>query len=76
MDRVERSKEKLKQLIGDATYDSIRNAPQDQKHIQEYLCSFCFGDFYTRGGLDLKTRELLILTLNALSCINEVIPEQ
>ncbi|HRU32493.1 MAG TPA: hypothetical protein P5310_03675 [bacterium] len=37
MDRVERSKEKLKQLIGDATYDSIRNAPQDQKHIQEYL---------------------------------------
>ena len=24
------------------------------------LTETCFGDFYTRGGLDLKTRELLV----------------
>ena len=34
-------------------------APADLKHIQDYLSSFCFGDIYTRLGLDLRTRELL-----------------
>lgn len=39
---------------------SMRNsAPTDLKHIQDYLSANCFGDYYTRGGLDLKTRELL-----------------
>jgi 4-carboxymuconolactone decarboxylase len=33
--------------------------PSNLKHIQDYLSAFCFGDFYTRGGLELKTRELL-----------------
>lgn len=34
-------------------------APAELKHIQDYLSANCFGDYYTRGGLDLKTRELL-----------------
>ena len=28
-----------------------------------YLSAFCFGDFYTRKGLDLKTRELLTFAI-------------
>jgi 4-carboxymuconolactone decarboxylase len=108
------------EIFGDGMYQSVQNAPLVQKHIQEYLCSFCFGDFYTRSGLDLKTREILTLcivsalggcesqvkvhvqgnvnvgndkdtliaaliqclpymgfprTVNALNCVNEVIPE-
>lgn len=35
------------------------SAPPELRHIQEYLSSYCFGDFYTRGELDLRTRELL-----------------
>lgn len=35
------------------------SAPAEVKHIQDYLSANCFGDYYTRGGLDLKTRELL-----------------
>ncbi|WP_416327654.1 carboxymuconolactone decarboxylase family protein [[Eubacterium] hominis] len=35
------------------------NAFQDLKHIQNHLSAHCFGDFYTRKGLDMKTRELL-----------------
>lgn len=35
------------------------SAPEDQKHIQDYLSAYCFGDFYTRKTLDLKTRELI-----------------
>jgi 4-carboxymuconolactone decarboxylase len=98
-----------------------QDSPKDQLHIQRYLSANCFGDYYTRRGLDLKTRELLTFamlvslggaehqvkghvqgnanmgndkrtllsvvtqllpyigyprTLNAIRCINEVIPEQ
>ena len=34
-------------------------APQELKHVQDYLSANCFGDYYTRGGLDVQTRELL-----------------
>lgn len=34
-------------------------APQELKHIQNFLSAHCFGDFYTRKGLDMKQRELL-----------------
>lgn len=96
-------------------------APEDQKNIQDYLSAYCFGDFYTRNGLDIPTRELLTFavlaaqggcepqvkahvggnaavgngkevllaalvvclpyvgfprTLNALTCVNEVLPEK
>jgi 4-carboxymuconolactone decarboxylase len=38
------------------------------------LSAFCFGDIYTRSGLDLKTRELLTLCiLSALDgCENQL----
>lgn len=40
--------------------DAMRaNAPDDQKFIQDYLSAYCFGDTYTRKGLDLRTRELI-----------------
>lgn len=35
------------------------SAPAELKHIQDYLSAYCFGDFYTRGTLDLKMRELI-----------------
>jgi 4-carboxymuconolactone decarboxylase len=34
-------------------------------HIQRYLSDNCFGDYLTRGGLDLKTRELLTFSMLA-----------
>jgi len=108
------------EIFGDVIAKMQETAPANQRHIQEYLSSFCFGDFYTRGGLELKIRELLTLciistlggaegqvkshvlgnknvgndketliaaithclpyigfprTLNALACVNEVLPE-
>lgn len=38
-------------------------APADQKFIQQWLTANCFGDNYTRGGLDLQTRELLTFAI-------------
>lgn len=51
------------EIFGDVITKMRENAPADQKHIQNYLSAFCFGDFYTRSGLDLKTRELLTLCI-------------
>lgn len=50
------------------------NAPQELKHIQNYLSAYCFGDFYTRKGLDLKTRELLTFVMLATlgGCENQL----
>ncbi len=107
-------------IFGDLIAKLRQDAPANQAHLQDYLSAFCFGDFYTRNGLDLKTRELLTLcivsamggcesqvkahvqgnknvgnskeimisaiiqclpnmgfprTLNALACVNEIIPE-
>jgi 4-carboxymuconolactone decarboxylase len=95
-------------------------SPKNQVHIQKFLSANCFGDYLTRTGLDVKTRELLTYcmlismggtesqveghiqgnvnvgndketllsvttqllpyigyprTLNAIKCLNEVIPE-
>ena len=46
-------------IFGNRILDMHRNAPENLKHIQNYLSAMCFGDFYTREGLDMKTRELL-----------------
>lgn len=62
------------EIFGDVIRQNRENAPQNQKHIQDYLSAFCFGDFYTRGGLELKTRELLtVCIVSALGgCENQV----
>src|SRR6478735_9171531 len=51
------------EIFGDVIKKMQKNAPSNQTHIQEYLSAFCFGDFYTRSGLDLQTRELLTLCI-------------
>lgn len=47
------------QIFGDSIYSMRENAPQEIKHIQNCLSAHCFGDYYTRGTLDLKMRELI-----------------
>lgn len=110
-----------KSIFGDGIDKMHQTAPANQMPIvQNYLSAFCFGDVYTRKGLDLKTREILTFsiisalggcdsqvrshvqgnaavgnskenlidalaqslpyigfprTLNALACVNAVIPE-
>ena len=53
-----------KAIFGDAIDEMHASAPEDQKDITvNYLSAFCFGDFYTRKSLDLKTRELLTFSI-------------
>ena len=46
-------------IFGNIILDMHKNSTENLKHIQNYLSAMCFGDFYTREGLDMKTRELL-----------------
>lgn len=119
--RFEKGLEVQKLIVGAELIDKMyKESPENQKHIQKYLSANCFGDYLTREGLDLKTRELLTFsmllalggcepqlkghiranlnvgnnkqtllnvvtnllpyigyprTLNAISCLNEVIPD-
>jgi 4-carboxymuconolactone decarboxylase len=53
-----------KQIIGADTVESLyAGAPKDQMHIQHYLSANCFGDHYTRTGLDVPMRELLTFAM-------------
>lgn len=36
-----------------------QQTPDGQKHFNRFLEGFCFGDFYTRSGLDEPERELI-----------------
>lgn len=49
----------------EAIQKNHESAPKDLKHIQNYLSAHCFGDFYTRKGLDLKQRELITFSVIA-----------
>ena len=53
-----------RQIFGEAIDKMHETAPEGQKDlIVNYLSAFCFGDFYTRKVLDLKTRELLTFAI-------------
>lgn len=63
--RFELGREVQTRIFGDRIEQMAAQAPQDQAHIQRFLSANCFGDFYTRGGLDLATRELLTFAMLA-----------
>ncbi len=49
-------------LYGTEIRDNLADLPQPfDAALPRFLTEFCFGDFYTRGGLTLAQRELLIL---------------
>src|SRR5260370_2678060 len=59
-DRAEKGLAVQKQIIGRDTVEKLYNSsPADQMHIQHFLSANCFGDHYTRTGIDVPTRELL-----------------
>lgn len=45
--------------FGDSMRDFWKSGPEDSRHINKWLADNCFGDYYTRTGLDLKMRELI-----------------
>ena len=42
-----------------------KNTPDNQKHFNTFLEGYCFGDFYTRTGLNDQDRELITFSIIA-----------
>jgi 4-carboxymuconolactone decarboxylase len=62
--RAEQGLAVQKQIIGDESVDALyASAPGDELHIQQFLSANCFGDHYTRTGIDIPTRELLTFAM-------------
>ncbi|MEH2376440.1 carboxymuconolactone decarboxylase family protein [Nostoc sp.] len=52
-----------KAIFGETIDQMYERSPKDQLHIQRFLSANCFGDYYTRNGLDIKIRELATLSI-------------
>ncbi len=51
-------------LYGNEIYESMQGLPENMgEDVARFLTEVCFGDFYTREGLEPKTRELLIISI-------------
>ncbi len=52
--RLEKGVEAQAEIFGEHMKEAYKKS-----HINRYLASNCFGDYYTRRGLDLRQRELI-----------------
>ncbi len=46
-------------IFGENMQDFWKSGPEESRHINQWLAANCFGDYYTRGGLDYKQREMI-----------------
>lgn len=57
--RLEAGEEAQIAIFGDAMQGFSKSGPKATVHIRKWLTDNCFGDYYTRGGLDYRDREML-----------------
>ena len=51
-------------IYGDEIKQAMAGLPDNMgDDVAKLLTEVCFGDFYTRKGLDIKTRELIVLSI-------------
>ena len=46
-------------IFGEGMRGFQNSGPEESRHINRWLADNCFGDYYTRGGLDYKQREMI-----------------
>ncbi|WP_419872781.1 carboxymuconolactone decarboxylase family protein [Candidatus Pristimantibacillus sp. PTI5] len=46
-------------IFGESMQDFWKSGPEESRHINHWLADNCFGDYYTRKGLDYKQREMI-----------------
>lgn len=46
-------------IFGDGMRDFWKSGPEESSHINYWLADNCFGDYYTRTGLNYKQREMI-----------------
>lgn len=46
-------------IFGENMRDFWKSGPEESRHINYWLAANCFGDYYTRTGLDYRQREMI-----------------
>ncbi|EET59527.1 carboxymuconolactone decarboxylase family protein [Marvinbryantia formatexigens DSM 14469] len=46
-------------IFGEGMRDFWKSGPEESRHINRWLADNCFGDYYTRTGLDYRQREMI-----------------
>lgn len=46
-------------IFGESMRDFYKSGPEESRHINKWLVDNCFGDYYTRNGLNYKDREMI-----------------
>ena len=72
-ERYQRGWEKLKEVDGLAGENVINGLRDIAPDFARLLIEFPFGDIYSRTGLDLKTRELIVVA--ALTAMGNAAPQ-
>lgn len=58
-DRREAGTQVQVDIFGEHMKDFWKSGPEETRHINRWLAANCFGDYYTRTGLDHKQREMI-----------------
>ena len=57
--RLEKGIQAQVDIFGENMKDFWKSGDSETRHINRWLAENCFGDYYTRKGLDLKQREMI-----------------
>ena len=62
--RLEKGIQAQVDIFGENMKDFWKSGDSETRHINRWLAENCFGDYYTRKGLDLKQREMITFVLS------------
>ncbi|BBF41550.1 4-carboxymuconolactone decarboxylase [Lachnospiraceae bacterium KM106-2] len=57
--RLEKGNQTQVEIFGEQMRGYQNMGPEETRHISKWLADNCFGDYYTRTGLDYKQREMI-----------------
>jgi 4-carboxymuconolactone decarboxylase len=58
-DRLDSGAKAQVDIFGEGMRDFYKSGPEETQHINRWLTDNCFGDYYTRKGLDHRQREMI-----------------
>lgn len=57
--RLQAGEQAQADIFGEGMRGFAQSGPEESRHINRWLAGNCFGDYYTRKGLDYKEREMI-----------------
>lgn len=64
-ERLERGKKTINELMEGGDLGVLKGLGKTAPDLANYVLEFIFGDLYSRQGLDLKTKQMLTVTILA-----------